>query len=114
MNVVHSVNSSVCTCRCYEAGMAAGKLQEGNRDKSSLSDFGDWLSLVLAGPLTANRMMASNTLNPLTWGGRSTGYGNSLKNSLLMSALSGSTQSNPLVLSGLLRYSALNSYSRNR
>ncbi len=97
MNVVHSVNSSVCTCRCYEAGMVAGKLQEGSRDKSSLSNFGDWLSLALAGPMTANPM---------------SGYGSSLKNSLLMSALSGNTQLNPLMLSGLLRYSALNSYSR--
>lgn len=112
MNVVHSVNSSVCTCRCYEAGMVAGKLQEGSRDKSSLSNFGDWLSLALAGPMTANPIMASNPLNPLTWGGGSTAYGSSLKNSFLMSALSGNTQSNPLMLSGLLRYSALNSYSR--
>ncbi len=108
MNVVHS---SAGACRCYEAGMVAGKLQEGSRNKSSLSNFGDWLSLALAGPMTVNPMV-SNPLNPLAWGGGSTAYGSSLKNSLLMSALSGNIQSNPLMLSGLLRYSALNSYSR--
>lgn len=62
--------------------------------------------------MTANPMRASNPLNPYVWGGSSTAYGSSLNNSLLLSALSGNTQSNPLMLSGLLRYAALNSYPR--
>lgn len=109
---MNMVDSTRCTCRCYEAGMVAGKQQEGRRDKGSLSNFGDWLSLALAGPMTANPMRGSNPLNPLVWGGSSTAYGSSLNNSLLVSGLSGNTQSNSLMLSGLLRYAALNRYSR--
>ncbi|MNC48583.1 hypothetical protein D3C75_977100 [compost metagenome] len=111
-------NSAAGVCRCSANGMYIGKPQAESRNQDYMNNFADWLSLALSGqmqgypvsgvlsPLTT--YSAASSGYPLSWGAA---YGSSLKNSLMMSAISGNMQSNPFMLAGLLRYSALSGYS---